>query len=62
MSKVFKMQESRIIEDFRVINDEWLNSMKSEIDAILQPINTEQELLLSIKDGEPRLYRLEKPE
>lgn len=61
-SEISKMQESSIIEDFRVINDEWLNSMKSEIDAILQPINTKQDLLLSIKDGVPRLYRLEKPE
>lgn len=39
-----------------------IDALNSEIDAILQPIKTEQDLLLSIKDGEPRLYRLEKPE
>ena len=60
--KMNKSRNNKIIEEFQAINDEWLKSMKSEIDAILQPINTKQVLLLSIKDGEPRLYRLEKPE
>ena len=39
-----------------------MDSMKNEIDAILQPIHKKQEILIHIQDGEPRMYRLEKPE